>query len=210
MKINSTSRNNKGFTLAETLISIMVLGILAAIAAPSFITWYENRKIDNVLTDLEGAIREAQSTSIRRSQACLVTITSDDITAAPANCLPTGTREISPTGSNRNIAVAVTTNTVSFSPDGTTLNTEPFVVYRADNANNPGKMKCLVISSGLGIVRTGKYDDTQPPTIPASLGPAPTLSDPPTAAQAAAKATWDAQADARNTAIRTVASKCIS
>jgi prepilin-type N-terminal cleavage/methylation domain-containing protein len=202
---------NQGFTLIEILITIALTGILAAVAAPSFVSWLENKKIDDVAASVEGAIKEAQSTSIRRNQTCTLNITSRTVSATPANCLPTGTRTISATVTNWwNIAIDVTNNTVKFTSKGTTLDTEPFVISRINNGTNDGTMKCVVISSGLGVVRSGIYNDNDPPSIPASLGDAPLQDNPPTAAQAEAKLAWDTASAARSVTVNTVVNKCIS
>lgn len=208
MKFKFFQSPKEGFTLIETLVGIAITGILAALAMPSFVSWLENKKVDNALTMLEGAVKEAQATSIRRNQACTVTITSTSISATPSNCLPTGSRTLA--NSSTNLAVAVTNNSVSFTNKGSTLDTEPFIIYRTNNETNYGKMKCLVVSAGIGMIRTGTYNDTSPTTIPASLGAAPTQSSPPTAAEAAAYTTWNDQATARNATITTVVNKCVS
>ncbi|NJM75169.1 MAG: type II secretion system protein [Acaryochloridaceae cyanobacterium RU_4_10] len=218
MFLKSLARNNQGFTLIETLIVVLLTGILAAIAAPSYVSWLENKKIDDVVTSVEGAIKEAQATSIRRSKPCTVTVTETSVSAVvvetpapatPTSCLPSGTRTISATGSNRNIAVAVTNNTVKFTSQGTTLDTEPFIIYRS-SGGNAGKMKCVVISSGLGMLRTGVYNATEPPTIPASLGPRPVMPDPPSSVVAAEQDAWDLANTNRTATINTVVSNCVS
>lgn len=203
------SQENQGFTLIEILITVALTGILAAITIPSLTSWLENKKIVDVATSVEGAIKEAQSTAIRRNQACTVNISSTEITATPANCLPTGTRNFA-SGSNQNIGVAVTNNTVKFTPKGTTLDTEPFIIYRTNNGTNVGQMKCVVISSGLGVVRSGTYAASTPPEIPSSLGDAPLQSDPPTTEQAAAKLAWDTAAAERSAIVSSVVNSCIS
>jgi prepilin-type N-terminal cleavage/methylation domain-containing protein len=173
----------KGFTLIEILVSIAILGIIAAIATPSFLTWVNNKKIEDVTTNIEGTLKEAQSTAIRKNKTCNVWITSttastvqNDVPRTPdPGCLPSGTRQIQ--GSNTNIEIAGTGGSsgtmVTFSAVGTsnvTLNTQAFIIYRTD-APTIGQQKCLVISAGIGIIKTGKYNGTLP--LPA----APTAAD---------------------------------
>jgi prepilin-type N-terminal cleavage/methylation domain-containing protein len=210
MKSKHFYQGNAGFTLIEVLITVALTGILAAITAPSLVSWLENKKIDDVTASVEGAIKEAQSTSIRRSQACTLTITSTEVSATPSNCLPTGTRTISATGSSRNIAVAVTNNVVKFTAKGTTLDTEPFIISRINNGTVDGKMKCVVVSAGLGAVRTGVYDADDPPTIPASMEARPVQSDPVSASIAAAIDAWDIRKATRDTAVNAAVNSCKS
>jgi prepilin-type N-terminal cleavage/methylation domain-containing protein len=164
-KIKQTT--NKGFTLIEVLITILILGIMAAIAGPSFMTWVNNKKIDQVATNIEGALKEAQSTAVRKSISCTVSITAAAITATNS-CLPSGSRDIE--GSNNNLAISGTggaTTTVTFSSLGTVTNTQAFVVYRTDVASTTGTKRCVVISSGIGTTKAGRYTGTFPlPSAP--------------------------------------------
>jgi prepilin-type N-terminal cleavage/methylation domain-containing protein len=171
----------QGFTLIETLISIVITGIIAAIAAPSFVAWMNNENISQMSTSIEGALKEAQSTAIRKNRTCNVWINSTSASAVkndvprtpdPA-CLPSGSREIS---TNSNFSIAGTggsTGTmVSFSAVGTAIvtpTTDVFVVFQT-SAPNSGRKECVVISSGIGIIKTGKYTGTLP--LPSSPTPA--------------------------------------
>lgn len=185
-------QNDQGFTLIEVLVSILIMGILTAIAAPSFMTWVYNKKVDGLVADVEGALKEAQSTAIRKSITCNVLVTettvtsvksATDSTEVPA-CLPSGSRQLPKLqdGSNDTLKIAGTggsTGTIfTFSSRGTaniTPSTEAVVIYRTDAAGN-GKNKCLVVSSGIGIMKSGTYSGTLPPV----------LSTPPSAAETTA------------------------
>jgi prepilin-type N-terminal cleavage/methylation domain-containing protein len=170
-------KSNQGFTLIETLVGLVIVGILAAIAAPSLMTWLNNKKVDDVLAQVEGSLREAQSTAIRKNTTCNVLIKTDKITAVATDqvspevpsCLPSGWREIS--GANKNIVISGTGGRpgtiVKFSAKGTTLltpTTQAVIISRTDDSGDSVK-KCVVVASGIGIVRTGKYTDSNLPTF---------------------------------------------
>jgi prepilin-type N-terminal cleavage/methylation domain-containing protein len=173
MLLKMNPSNNKGFTLIEILVTLLIMGIIAAIAAPSFMTWANNRKIQQVATDIEGALKEAQSTAVRKSVACNATVTSSAITAirvgTTENCLPSGTRQLY--GSNSNLAISGTggtTTTVNFSSLGSVTSTQAFVIYRTDVATTIGTKRCIVISAGIGTTRSGTYTGTLPLTLSAT------------------------------------------
>ncbi len=60
MKNNSNKKNNSGFTLAELMIALIIIGITAAIVSPNFLGLLNRIKVDNSLEQLLGAIRETQ------------------------------------------------------------------------------------------------------------------------------------------------------
>jgi Tfp pilus assembly protein FimT len=155
-----------GFTIAETTIIVLLVGVFAAIAVPSFVSWLNRKKVDDVIAQVEGALKEAQAEAIKRGQICEVdlgiavpnTVTAT-ISGTTQSCLPTGPRDLSKLGvrilANNDTGIAMaTTNgtTVEFSPRGTTTINNLLVFYQ------PGQSgRCLAISSGLGIIRVGTY-----------------------------------------------------
>jgi prepilin-type N-terminal cleavage/methylation domain-containing protein len=177
MQLQLTRKNSQGFTLIEVLVSIAIMGIMAAITAPSFMTWLNNKKVDDVLAQIEGSVKEAQSTAIKKNTSCNILVKADKITAVASDatsaevpaCLPSGWRTVS--DSNGNIRIAGTGGSsgtvIKFSAKGTTLltpTTQAVVVYRTDSPTN-GVRKCMVVSSGIGIIRTGNYTALNPPTF---------------------------------------------
>lgn len=183
--VNSTRRSQQGFTLIEILVSMMIIGILAAITAPSFMSWVNNKKVDDALASIEGAVREAHAEAGRKSQACTVFVDSATgivrgyVSPTPADpepvgfdprtaesCLPTGIRDLNKIGigvlSNNNsgvsVALASATEKIIFTSKGSTTNNNVFVIFRTDNSRS----RCLAVSSGIGIIRTGIYTGTNP------------------------------------------------
>jgi len=145
-------RGNQGFTLIESLIIVLVIGILAAIAAPSFLATLNRSRVNDALAALEGALKEAQKEAVKRSTNCTVTLdTTDKKVTGP--CLVTGDRTLS---NGVQMATNITGSTITFSHKGTVTlsDTGTIALYRSDETNN---QRCLVLSSPLGIIRSGNY-----------------------------------------------------
>lgn len=146
-------RNNHGFTLIETMIIVVIIGILSAIAGPSFLGMLNRNKVNSVLSEMQGTLQQAQREAMRKSKACTVTLdTTKKIIGS--DCSPTGVPIL-----DSNIVIATNETSFKFSYRGTiTLNDAGTIVL--SSKDNPSIKKCLVISHPLGIIRTGNYKDS--------------------------------------------------
>jgi prepilin-type N-terminal cleavage/methylation domain-containing protein len=66
--------SQRGFTLIETLIIVAVLGVLTAIAAPSFLSFMDSVKINQTIAEVRGILQEGQRQAIRSNQPCMVAV----------------------------------------------------------------------------------------------------------------------------------------
>jgi len=67
-KLKQASAQNAGFTLIELIVATVIIGILAAISAPSMLAWYNNTKVDDALTQARGTLKQAQRKAIQKSK----------------------------------------------------------------------------------------------------------------------------------------------
>ncbi len=153
---NSYRINNSGFTLIETLVTAVIIGIIAAIAAPNLLGLFSHNRVKEAIATINGAIKETQRQAIRQGKQCEVKInkTTNIISGDPTDCL-LQQREI-----NNSINIrandslgTLDTASISFSAKGTTTSAGTIVV----SSDTTDTQKCFVISLGLGITRTGDY-----------------------------------------------------
>ncbi len=146
------NHQEQGFTLLELMIVVTIVGILGAIATPSFLAMNNTAKVNDALNTVQGALQEAQRQAMRNGKQCQLTIntTTNKITGTNG-CLLTGDRTL-PTGVTMYSSGG---NTINYGFRGNTDTTTTIKIYLADNS---GKQKCLVLSSPLGVIRTGKYN----------------------------------------------------
>lgn len=150
--------NSQGFTLLETMITIIVIGILSAIAAPSFLAMLNKNRVNSALSELQGTLQQAQREAMRKSKACTVTLDPTKKTIS-SDCSTIGSSVL-----NSSIILATNETSFKFSYRGTiTLNDAGTIVLSSND--NPNYKKCLVISSPLGIIRTGNYSDSTTSSI---------------------------------------------
>jgi prepilin-type N-terminal cleavage/methylation domain-containing protein len=144
---------NSGFSLPELIAVIIIIGIIAALAAPNLLGLLSRYRVSDALGQIEGAIKESQRLAMRQGKLCRVNINTGTriINANPSNCLL----------SNREIDDNVTIRTnISGSPPNITFSSKGSntkmgtIVVSSDYTDS---QKCFVISLGLGITRTGDY-----------------------------------------------------
>ena len=160
----NNKKSDRGFTIIELVVVLIIVSIIAGFAVPSSIGLYRRNQIDIALAELLGAIRETQRQAIRQGRVCRINIDPDTnmITANPASCLLT-TRTI-------NDDIDIVTNlpggnpNISFSHKGSTTRMGTIVL----SSDSTTYQKCFVISLGLGIVRTGNYFNDNITSISAS------------------------------------------
>jgi type IV fimbrial biogenesis protein FimT len=82
-------RTAAGFTLIEMLIAVVLLGILAVAAGPSFHTFMVNTRIRNVAESLQNGLRLAQVEATKRNvQVDFVLTTASEFASNPTNGAP--------------------------------------------------------------------------------------------------------------------------
>ena len=147
--------DQQGFSLIETMVVAGIAGILAAAAISSMLQWMEQRRVNDALVRIEGALRESQREAIKRNATCTVTIPQGVDQTVTGDCLVTGDRELESVMLNHN---RQGNWQISFDFKG--RNNDPGQAGRLwlDLPNRDVQPRCLVISFGIGLMRTGNYD----------------------------------------------------
>ena len=66
-------RKNSGFSLMERLTILGILGVLAAIAIPNFISWRSKAQLGRAAQDVYSQFQKAKIEAVRRNAQCTIT-----------------------------------------------------------------------------------------------------------------------------------------
>ena len=151
-----TPKVNHGYTLTEMMVTLVIVGIIAAIASPNFLGLLSRIKLEGALQQLLGAINETQRLAMVRGKSCRINInpSTKKITANSAGCLLSDRvldnaikiRSNFPGGTN-----------ITFSYKGSTTRMGTIVL----SSDYTDLQKCFVISLGTGIKRIGNYNGSK-------------------------------------------------
>jgi type II secretory pathway pseudopilin PulG len=136
------------------MITVVVIGVLAAIAVPSLAPWLRQQQVNAAINEVDLALQESQNEAIKRNQICQTTLRRGTQVRLTGNCLVSGSRTLK--GVTVDHSRGGDTWTISFNAQGenrTPVNDPGTLWLSAPNAQS----KCLVISVGIGLRRMGKY-----------------------------------------------------
>lgn len=74
----SIFHTSSGFTLIELLVVVAMVGILAAVVAPSWLGFLNRQRISSVKSDLVQVLKQSQQTAIQRRQVVSITVREDE------------------------------------------------------------------------------------------------------------------------------------
>jgi prepilin-type N-terminal cleavage/methylation domain-containing protein len=150
---SNVSKLSSGFTLIESLVVLSIVGILAAIGIPSFITAYERAQLNQARDLVVATLREAQAESVRRNQSCsLILDRTNQKIDGTQGCLLSGDRALPNVVKFTDTGIS---NEIKYGIRGNTTTNKTIIL---GIKNSPDLEQCISISAPLGILRTGVYD----------------------------------------------------
>ncbi len=163
-------KGDGGFTLLEVLVTVLVLGILSSIAAPSWLAFINGQRVRTVNDRVLQSLRSAQSEAKRTKRDVRITFNyepSANPPVKPTFTIDTNTPQNLDAGGEikaGTIALTVNQPAASTPPNSITFdyqgnlptNTTPFSVTVAPIVGGVvgGPKKCVIVETILGGMRT--------------------------------------------------------
>ena len=70
-------KNNKGFTLIEVIIVVVLIGVLTAIAIPSYLNWLPNYRLKGAARNLYSNMQKAKVLAVKMNRSTAVIFDTD-------------------------------------------------------------------------------------------------------------------------------------
>lgn len=157
-----------GFTLIEMTVVVLMIGILSASAAPSWLTFVEVRRLNTAQDQVYRSVREAQSNARRekltwqasfREENNIVQWAVHPITVTPANATWNNLDSHIRLDAETTLQTSNGARRIEFDYRGNV--THPPLGRITLSSRNGGKAKrCVFISTILGAIRTAKERPT--------------------------------------------------
>lgn len=167
MSLYNVRKSNSGFTLVELLMTLIIIGVISALTAPSFLGLMSRNRVNEAALKVEGALKEAQRQAIRRGRQCSIIVDTDNtgtpsgeigIMNPPNGCLLSN-RILDSNDLNTGIQLNTNTPATGFAFSGKgNINgnfANPVIVVSMPNRTN--QRKCVVLDGFFGVLKSGDY-----------------------------------------------------
>lgn len=145
--------HQKGVTLIEIMVALVIMGVLVAAGLPSFGTFLQNRKVRNSADAIQNGLQLAKAEAVRRNTVVVFNLaagSSWNLTCA--NCtLPDGSADVLPSMPATEMSPDVATNPATVALNFNGFGKVSNLAAGTTSTINIEKSPCLTTTAGSGI-----------------------------------------------------------
>jgi prepilin-type N-terminal cleavage/methylation domain-containing protein len=153
----SLHKSTAGFTLVEALVVVVIVAILGAIAAPSWLTYANRRRVNAVEDSLVQVLRQAQQQAIQERQRVSTTVANEDgfpVAGSGGVLNRLGPADLPANG----IEITSTSPAVAFDYRGAVSEDAIPTVFNI-TPRNSNIRHCVIVANILGSIKTSSDPD---------------------------------------------------
>ena len=161
MQLYRVRKYNSGFTLIEMMVVVIIVGVIAAIAAPNLLGMLNRSRVDEAMRQIAGGLKEAQKQAEKKGKKCEIEINESDYSKVLSNTTDPNKEGclLSNRSTHNSVELKSSRTKIEFSGRGSIVidGTNPVPVLVVSMPNGTNSIKCVVVENSFGAITTGSY-----------------------------------------------------
>ncbi|MEO0645364.1 MAG: prepilin-type N-terminal cleavage/methylation domain-containing protein [Cyanobacteria bacterium J06650_10] len=155
------SHSSSGFTMIELLVVVTMIGLIAAISAPSWMGFLTRQRLNAARTDLLGVLRTAQqdAQALQRSKTVEFSSTDLSVTVKSGDSATGVTTVLGESALGKKFSLTTapsTSSSIVFDYDGA-VRTEDLIAIKIEDDNSSAQ-SCVIVTTLLGGLKPANDD----------------------------------------------------
>lgn len=151
----NSSYYDRGFSIVELMIAVVILGIIAGIGLPSFVGAIQNSRLNAAADDVVDALRYARSEAVQRNEEVRLTAAGNYSGGWSVEVVDTAEMLRSYDGFGNGVACAACVGEISFNSRGMLVNVADAGDLEVVHDNGNSRCITLTLSGGVSIANGG-------------------------------------------------------
>lgn len=155
MPVLRSIHTNRGFSIVELMVAVVILGIIAGIGLPSFLGAIQNSRLNASANDVVDALRYARSEAVQRNAEVGLTAGGNYAAGWSVEVIDTNELLRSYDGFGNGVSCDDCTGVISFNSRGMLVDVSDAGNLEVEHTNGNSRCITLTLSGGVNIANGG-------------------------------------------------------